>query len=349
MSISVSDIAQLVQGQLSEESNEFISVIAPIVSATSNSLTFLSNPKYEQYIYETHASAVLVNTSFQPKSSINATLIRVEDPYMAFCEVQNFFHRQNNLSKTGRENPHFLGENVLIGKEEYIGAFAYIGDQVKIGNQVKIHPQVFIGDGCEIGDFTIIQAGAKIFGGTKIGNHCTIKAGAVIGSDGFGFAPKKDGSYQKIPQAGNVILGNHVDIGANTTIDCATLGSTIISDGVKIDNLVQIAHNVSIDQNAVIAAQTGISGSTSVGKNVMIGGQVGTVGHIHIADHTKVGARSGVTKSTQSDQILFGVPAIDRNTYLKSYAIYKKLPQAMKRIQELEQKLLTLASSIKPK
>ncbi len=347
--ISLKVIADLVQAKYEASQNVSITHIAPIDQAEMGAISFLSNPKYDAHVYTTNASVVLVKESFEPTQQVKCVLLRVEDPYLAFSILQEYFQRQLTLSKIGREPPYFLGENTTIGTDEYIGAFAYIGNNVTLGNHVKIYPHAYIGDDCHIGDFTIIHSGAKIYDRTRIGNHSTVQAGAIIGSDGFGFAPKSDGSYQKIPQSGNVVLGKHVEIGANTTIDCATLGSTIIEDGVKIDNLVQIAHNVAIDRDTVIAAQTGISGSTIIGKNVMIGGQVGTVGHIHIADHTKVGARSGVTKSTQSDQVLFGVPAIDRNTYLKSYAIYKKLPEAMKRIQELEQNLLTLKSSSTPK
>ncbi len=342
MNLTVGQIAEILNGEVAGDPNILVLGISSLEDAQSDSVSFLANPKYEQHLYHTCAAAVIVSVDFVPKQSIKTTLIRVNDPYLSFTALQAEYQRLTILKKTGIEAPVHLGIDFSHSDGFYLGAFAYIGDHVTIGKNVKIHPQVHIGDHCTIGDHTIIYPGAKIYERTIIGAYCNIQAGAVIGSHGFGFAPKPDGSYQNIPQTGNVELGNHVDIGANTTIDCATLGTTRIGDGVKIDNLVQIAHNVEIGKHTVIAAQTGISGSAKVGKHVMIGGQVGTVGHIHIADHTKVGARSGVTKSTKSDQILFGVPAMDRHGYLKSYAIYKKLPELMACIQELEQKILNL-------
>lgn len=348
MKISIKEIASLLSGTLERDEDCSVSQISSLSEASNWAISFLSNPKYESQIYTTNAAAVIVEAGFQPKSDLKTNLIRVENPYLAITTLQEFYSRLLNQNKIGVEQPSFIAASAKVGSECYVGAFAYIGENVKIGNQVKIHPHTYIGDHCEIGDHTILYPGVKLYPRTIIGEYCNLQAGAVIGSHGFGFAPQQDGSYKNIPQLGNVILGDHVDVGANTTIDCATFGSTKIETGVKIDNLVQIAHNVSIGQDTVIAAQTGISGSTSVGKQVMIGGQVGTVGHIHIADFTKVGARSGVTKNTQSDQVLWGVPAMDKTAYLKSYAVYKKLPELMKRMEELEQKLLTLKSTKDP-
>ncbi|MEQ8582378.1 MAG: UDP-3-O-(3-hydroxymyristoyl)glucosamine N-acyltransferase [Marinoscillum sp.] len=342
MNLTVGQIAEILNGEVTGDPNTLVTNISSLEDAQPDSVSFLANPKYQQHLYRTRAAAAIVSDTFIPKHALNTSLIRVNDPYLSFTALQAEYQRLSILKKTGIESPAHMGAGVTYSDGFYLGAFAYIGDHVTIGKNVKIYPQVHIGDHCKIGDHTIIYPGAKIYERTVIGAYCNIQAGAVIGSHGFGFAPRPDGSYQNIPQMGNVKLGDHVDIGANTTIDCATLGTTYIEDGVKIDNLVQIAHNVEIGKDTVIAAQTGISGSAKVGKHVMIGGQVGTVGHIHIADHTKVGARSGVTKSTKSDQILFGVPAMDRQGYLKSYAIYKKLPEVMVRIQELEQKILNL-------
>lgn len=342
MNWTVGQIAELLNGTLSGDAQAVIEKIAPLDVADDSSISFLANPKYEQHIYLTKARVVLVSQDFYPTKPLSTSLLKVEDPYIAFTCLQEEFMRITSQQKIGLEQPFFLGDQSTHGKGVYIGAFSYIGSHVKIGDNVKIYPQVHIGDYTAIGDNSIIYPGVKIYHHTTIGKYCIIQAGAVLGSHGFGFAPEGNGSYRKIPQTGTVTLGDHVDIGANTTIDCATLGTTLIESGVKIDNLVQIAHNVKIGQHTVIAAQTGISGSTTVGKNVMIGGQVGTVGHIDIADQTKVGARSGVTKSTKSHQVLFGVPAMDRNNYLKSYVVYKKLPEMMRRIEELERKALTL-------
>ncbi|REE01240.1 UDP-3-O-(3-hydroxymyristoyl)glucosamine N-acyltransferase [Marinoscillum furvescens] len=342
--MTLGQIAQLLDGHCAGNAKKTITGLGKIEAATKDELTFLANPKYLKFLEHSTAGGILVAKDFHTADYPNLDFITVDDPYLAFSTLLAHFQRAAGQAKSGLETPHSVGKNVKWGAEVYIGAMAYLGDDVALGNHVKIHPQAYIGDGCVIGDHSIIYPGAKLYPGTHVGSYCNIHAGAVIGSHGFGFAPQPDGSYQNIPQTGNVVLGNHVDIGANTTIDCATVGSTVIADGVKIDNLVQVAHNVSIDMHTVIAAQTGISGSAKVGKYVKIGGQVGTVGHITIADHTTVGARSGVTKNTKSDQILFGVPAIDRHNYLKSYAVYKKLPELMSRIEHLEQKLLNLTS-----
>lgn len=348
MKITLKEIATLISGDLEQGEELAVQQIASLSEATGAAISFLSNPKYESQLYTTQAAAVIVQRDFVPKTALSTVLIKVEDPYLAITTLQSFYERMLLQSKTGIEQPSFIADTAHVGKDCYIGAFAYIGENVSIGDHVKIYPHTYIGDNTKIGNHTIIYPGVKIYHNSHIGTYCNIQAGAVIGSHGFGFAPQPDGSYKNIPQLGNVILGDHVDIGANTTIDCATFGSTRIETGVKIDNQVQIAHNVGIGENTVIAAQTGISGSTTIGKQVMIGGQTGTVGHIHIADFTKVGARAGITKNTKSSEILWGVPAMDKTAYLKSYAIYKKLPELMKRIEELEQKLLNLNSTNHP-
>lgn len=341
--LTTGQIAELLSGQVIGDTTEKITAISEIQHAQSGSITFLANPKYAKYLVHTKASAILVDRSFNNEATPEGLIkIQVENAYLSFTALLETYQKLSSVTKVGFEQPHFLGTDTTIGENCYVGAFAYIGQNVTIGNHVKIFPQCHIGDHSVIGDHTTLYPGVKIYPHSIIGSYCNLQAGAVIGSHGFGFAPQKDGSYANIPQIGNVQLGNHVDIGANTTIDCATIGTTRIADGVKIDNLVQIAHNVQIGENTVIAAQTGISGSATVGKQVMIGGQTGTVGHITIADYTKVGARSGITKDTKSDQILWGVPAIDRQQYLKSYAVYRKLPELQKKIEQLEGKIINL-------
>lgn len=339
-------IAQLLDGEIEGDAKRIIKTIGKIEDATEGSITFLANPKYERYLYTTRASGVIVHEKFKPKKPVNATLIRVRDPYLSFTALLEEYQKLTSFKKEGIEQPVHIGKSTTYGNGVYMGAFSYVGDQVSIGNNVKIYPQVHIGDGVTIGDNCIVFPGAKIYANTKIGNFCTIQAGAVLGSHGFGFAPQPDGSYKNIPQIGNVTLEDHVDIGANTTIDCATFESTIIKKGVKIDNLVHLAHNVEVGENTVIAAQTGISGSTKIGKRVVIGGQVGTLGHISIMDGTVIGAKSGVAKSiVKENQVLFGVLAFEHRKYMRSYVIFRKLPEVMERIHELEQKILNLARS----
>ena len=342
MEFTPHQIAQLLGGRVEGEGNRKISRLAKIEEATEGAISFLSNPKYEHYIYSTGASAVLVNNTFQPKEKVKATLIYVEDAYASISTLLEEYNRIKVHSKQGMENPHFLAENVVIGTQCYIGAFSYIGRNSKIGDNVKIYPHSYIGDNVIIGNNTIVYAGVKIYSDCVIGSNCTFHSGAVIGSDGFGFAPLPDGSFKAIPQIGNVIIEDYVRIGANTTIDCATMGSTIIRKGVKLDNLIQIGHNVELGKNTVVAAQTGISGSTKLGENCMIGGQVGITGHITLADKTSIGAQSGVGGSVKKPgTAMSGSPAFDYKTNLKSFAVYKKLPHLMKRIKELEEKILT--------
>jgi len=272
-------------------------------------------------------------------------LIRVPDAYKAFASLLELY-QQAKGNKTGIENPSFIDPSAKIGKDAYVGAFAYIGKNVKIGNYVKIYPQVYIGDDTVIGDDCILYAGVKIYENTKIGEACIIHSGAVVGADGFGFAPTEDGSYKKIPQVGNVILEDFVEVGANTTIDCATMGSTIIRKGTKIDNLVQIAHNVEVGENTVMAAQTGIAGSTKVGKNCMFGGHVGIAGHITIGDYVNMGAMSGVHSSIKSNKTVLGAPAMEIAQAAKVFAIFRNLPQLREQINEMQKQLTQIKTKL---
>jgi UDP-3-O-[3-hydroxymyristoyl] glucosamine N-acyltransferase len=337
MEFTVQQIADLLQGRVEGDSQVKVNTLAKIEEAQSGALAFLSNPKYEPYLYTTHASVVIVSDKLELKKSVGTSLIRVEDPYSSFTTLLQYYQAALVASKSGIEEPCFIGNNSKIGEGHYRGAFSYIGTNCKIGNHVKIFPQVYIGDNVTIGDNTTLFAGAKVYSNTVIGNDCTIHAGAVIGSDGFGFAPQPDGTYKMIPQIGNVVLEDQVSIGANTTIDCATLGSTIIQKGTKIDNLVQIAHNVTIGSNTVIAAQTGISGSTKIGDQCVIAGQVGIVGHISIADKTTIGAQSGVGKSIKnSGTVVQGSPAFDYKQNLRALAVFRKLPELQSELEELK-------------
>ena len=340
MEFTVGQIAALLDGQVEGNATAKIRELAKIEEAGNGALAFLSNLKYEQFIYSTGATAVIVAHSFSPKQSVSPALIRVEDPYSSFSRLLEEYQKAIAGLKTGVEQPSFLGENSSLGENYYRGAFSYIGQKCQLGANVKIYPQAYLGDNVMVGDNTTIYAGAKIYANTVIGSNCTIHAGAVIGSPGFGFAPQKDGSYRDIPQTGNVVLEDYVNIGANTTIDCATLGSTIIHEGTKIDNLVQIAHNVEIGKHTVIASQTGISGSTKVGNYCTIAGQVGIVGHISLADKTTVGAQSGVSKNiTQTGTIIQGSPAFDYKLNLRSIAVFRRLPELEKQLNELKEKL----------
>lgn len=339
MEFTAQQIAELIKGTVEGDANQVIRDVSKIEEGQPETLTFLANPKYEQHIYQTKASVVIVNNSFEPEKPVNATLIRVEDAYQALAKLLQLY--ESSLpQKTGIEQPSFIDESATTGDFVYVGAFAYISENAKIGNNVQIWPGAFVGEGVEIGDDTIIYSGAKIYKHCKVGSNCIIHAGAVAGSDGFGFAPGPDGEYQKIPQVGNVVIEDFVEIGANTTIDRATMGSTIIRKGAKIDNLVQIAHNVEVGSNTVIAAQTGIAGSTKIGSNCMFGGQVGVTGHIKIANQVKVAAQSGIGKSVPKDgTVLMGSPAMDAMQYNKAYVLFRKLPAIQQQLQEIDKKV----------
>ncbi len=344
MTFTLEQITALLGGELEGDPLLQVDQIQNIETAEANSITFLSNPKYEPYLYTSKAGAIIIQKDLEVKSSVNSSLIRVDNPYSSFTLLLGEYQKLQILQKIGEEAPVYKGDQIAIGEKYYLGAFSYIGSGSKIGKNVKIFPQSYIGENCEIGDNTIIYSGVKIYANTKIGGYCTIQSGAIIGSDGFGFAPQDDGSYKSIPQVGNVVIEDHVDIGANTVIDCSTFESTIVKKGVKLDNLIQVAHNVQIGENTVIAAQAGIAGSTHVGKQCIIGGQAGLVGHIQIADGTKVQAQSGITKRTKENTAWYGSPALPYNNYVKSYTVFRRLPELLKRIEELEEKLLNLGA-----
>lgn len=338
MKFKASQIAEILQGEIVGNPEVEVARLSKIEEGTQGSLTFLANPKYQSYIYQTQASIVIVNDSFVPESPVQATLIKVADAYQAFSKLLEYYN-QIKLMKSGMEQPHFMGEGVSVGEGLYLGAFSYIGNGVKIGKNVKIYPNCYIGDNVVIGDNTILFAGVRVYSETIIGNHCTIHSGSIIGADGFGFAPQQDGTYQKVPQIGNVIIEDHVEIGSCSTIDRATLGSTIIRRGVKLDNQIQIAHNVEIGENTVIAAQTGVAGSSKIGKNCMIGGQVGIAGHLTIGNNVKIQAQSGIGRNVKDGEAIQGSPALGYADYNKSYVYFKNLPKIVQDIENLKKKL----------
>lgn len=336
MQISAQELAVILKGEIEGNPQKIVSKLSKIEEADTNSLSFIANPKYEHFALDTHAGILVVNKQLKHKPLNGTTFIRVDDAYSSFTSLLKQFSAKQSLKK-GIENPSFIHKSVKFDEDLYLGAFSYIASNVKLGKNVKIYPNCYIGENSEIGDNTIVYAGTNIYSNTKIGNDCILHSGVVIGSDGFGFAPQKDGSFEKIPQTGNVEIGNFVEIGANTVIDRATLGHTLIKDGVKLDNLVQIAHNVEIGKNTVVASQAGISGSTKLGKNVMVGGQAGFVGHIKIADFVKINAQSGVSKSIeQSGRAVSGTPAENFRQHYKNQAYTKMLPELLERINELE-------------
>jgi len=339
MDFKATDIAAFLNGEIVGDGGVRVSNVSKIEQGKEGTLAFLANPKYEHYIYDTQASVVLVNKSFTPKHEVKTTLIIVEDAYKAFASLLDLYVQAKGALKSGIEQPSFIAESASLGTEAYIGAFAYVGKNAKIGNNVKIYPQVFIGDNVKIGDDCIIYAGAKLYDDTVVGNRCIVHAGAVLGADGFGFAPQEDGTYKKIPQIGNTILEDDVEIGANTTVDCATMGSTIVRKGAKIDNLVMIAHNCEIGSNTVFAGQVGIAGSTKVGNNCTFGGQVGLGGHITVGDNVTLGAQSGVVQNLKSDQILLGSPAIDIKVAMRAYLMLRNLPEMRKDLLQLRKEM----------
>ena len=338
MKFKAQQIADILEGDVVGNPEEEVSKLSKIEEGEKGSLTFLSNPKYNAYLYTTNASVAIVNRSFVPEKEVKTTLIKVDDAYKSFSKLLEFYNEVKN-NKLGREQPHYVATSSIIGENEYIGAFAYIGENVKIGDNVKIYPNAYIGDNVVIGDDTVIFAGVKIYSDTQIGRNCKIHSNAVIGADGFGFAPDENGAYIAIPQIGNVIIEDNVDIGAAATIDRATLGSTIIRKGVKLDNQIQIAHNVEVGKNTVIASQTGISGSTKIGENCMIGGQVGIAGHLKIGNNVKVLGQTGVTKSLKDNEMVYGTPALNARDFNKSYVYFKNLPKVVSKINQLEKDL----------
>ncbi len=337
MVFTASQIAGILEGEI--EGNPEISVhkLAKIEEGEKGSLTFLANPKYTPFIYTTKASITIVNKDFTPEQHLNTTLIKVEDAYASFTKLLEYYDQVKNV-KTGIESPVFLSESSTYGTGFYLGAFAYIGENVRIGDNVKIYPNAYIGDNVTLGNNVTVFSGVKIYSETSIGNNCVIQSGAIVGADGFGFAPNKDGSFKKIPQTGNVIIEDNVDVGAGTTIDRATMGSTILRKGVKLDNQIQIAHNVEIGEHTVIAAQTGVAGSTKIGRHCMIGGQVGIVGHITIGNNVRIQAQSGIGRNIKDDEVLQGSPALNYGDYNKSYVHFKNLPKIVNQIKQLDKK-----------
>jgi UDP-3-O-[3-hydroxymyristoyl] glucosamine N-acyltransferase len=345
MEFTAEQIASWLNGEVVGDPSSVVNTLNKIEEGQKGGLSFLSNPKYNHYLYETDASVVIVNDSFIPENPVRATLIKVKDAYSAFATVLQSYEMARKEQKKGVSKLAFIHETATIGTNVYIGEFVFIGAEATIGNGTKIYPQAYIGDKVTIGENTYILPGAKIMHECIIGNECTIHAGAVIGSDGFGFAPQKDDDFRKIPQIGNVILEDRVDIGANTTIDRATMGSTIIRRGVKLDNLVQIAHNVEIGENTVMASMGGISGSTKIGKNCMFGGQIGIAGHLEIADGVKLAAMAGVAASIKEpNTVEMGAPSFGHKPFLQSYVYFRKLPDLAARINKLEKDLAKINS-----
>lgn len=349
MQFTAQQIALLVSGTIEGNPDTTVTSFGKIEEAVAGQLSFLANPKYQDYLYTTKASLVIVNENLQLQKNIMATLVRVKDAYSAFATLLTTYQNLKAQQKKGIETPSHIASSATLGTDVFVGAFAYIGEKVTIGNNTKIFPGAYIAENVSIGNNTTIHAGVKIYEDCIIGNDVVIHAGTVIGSDGFGFAPQPDGSYQKVPQIGNVIIEDQVEIGANTTIDRATMGSTIIKKGVKLDNLIQIAHNVEIGSQTVIAAQTGISGSTKLGQKIMIGGQAGIAGHLTIANGVKIAGGAGVTKSLDGEGKSYaGFPAEDAKQSLKAQVYTRQLPELEKRVKELE-KLLSELVQKEPK
>lgn len=345
MEFSAQQIAGLLHGEVEGDPNATVTTLSKIEEGKPGTLTFLANPIYTPYIYTTDASVVIVNKTLHLEKAVKqtCTLIRVDNSYESFAKLMEIYN-QFKGNKTGIEQPSFISPNAKIGTDCYVGAFAYIGQNVKIGNNVKIYPQVYIGDNCEIGDNTVLFAGVKIYHECKIGANCTVHASTVIGSDGFGFAPNNEGqAFVKVPQIGNVVIEDNVEIGSNASIDRATMGSTILRKGVKLDNLVQIAHNAEVGENTVIAGLSGVAGSSKVGKNCMIGAQVGVAGHLKIADGVKIGGQSGIGASIEKEgEIVQGSPAFSNSDFKRSYVLFRALPKLNDRINELTKKVNSL-------
>lgn len=348
MEYTAKSIAELLSGEIIGNVNEKITSISKIEDGTPGSITFLSNPAYINFLYTTKASVVLIGKDTKIEQKIEPTLIIVEDAYKAFALLVDIYQKIHSEDLKGIEEMTFIDKTAILGNDIYVGSFSYISKNAAIGDNVKIYPNVFIGANVEIGDGTILYPGVKIYYNCKIGQNCIIHAGTVIGSDGFGFAPQKDGTFFKIQQIGNVIIEDDVEIGSNASIDRATLGSTRIKSGVKLDNLIQIAHNVEIGKNTVIAAQTGVAGSTKIGENCLIGGQVGFVGHIKVADRTNIGAQAGIVKSIKKDSaMLLGSPAFELSKFHRSYSVFKNLPSLRQEVEDLQKQIIDLKEEMK--
>lgn len=335
MKFVANQIAQLLGGTVDGDANVEVWKLCKIEEGEPGGISFLANMKYTHYIYNTHASIVIVKSDFQPEQPVSATLVRVAEPYLAFASLLKTYNEMQ-LNKSGISQQSFIATSATVGDNCYVGAFAFIGENVKIGRNVKIYPQVYVGDNCIIGDDTTLFSGVKVYCNNVIGSRCILHSGCVLGADGFGFAPKADGTWDKIDQIGNVVVEDDVEIGANTCLDRATMGSTIIHRDAKIDNLCQIAHNVVVGANTAIASQSGIAGSGKIGSNCILAGQVGIVGHIEVGDHVTIAAQSGVTNNVESNQVLLGSPAVEAHRQRRNYVLMRNLDKMAKRISELE-------------
>jgi UDP-3-O-[3-hydroxymyristoyl] glucosamine N-acyltransferase len=339
MNFTAKVIAEYLRGTVEGNPEAVINDVARIEEGRPGALSFLANPKYEKHIYDSRSSVIIVNNDFKPVKPVGATLVRVDNSYDAFASLLRLYE-ESRPRKTGISKLASISESAEMGENLYIGEFVVIGENVVIGSNVMIHPQVYIGDNVRIGSNTTLYPGVKIYHDCIIGSTCIVHAGAVIGGDGFGFAPGEKNNYNKVPQLGNVLIEDDVEIGANTTVDRATMGSTILRRGVKLDNLIMVAHNVELGENTVIAAQTGISGSTKVGRNCLMGGQVGLAGHLVIADGVKIGAQAGIGSNVKEENsVIMGSPAFNLTSFYKSYAVFRKLPELWKQVNDIEAKL----------
>ena len=346
MQFTAQQIAAFLGGEVVGDAQVSVSNLAKIEEGTPGTLTFLSNPLYTQYIYTTQASIVLVRRDFQPERPVTPTLIKVDDPYSSLTMLLELVNQATLGNKRGIESPAHISDSAQLPDDAYVGAFAYVGERVVVGSGVKIYPQVYVGDDVTIGDNVILYPGVKIYHGCRIGNNCIIHAGTVIGSDGFGFAPQPDGSYKKIPQIGIVIIEDNVEIGANTTIDRATMGATIIHRGVKLDNLIQLAHNVEVGENTVMAAQVGVAGSSKIGAQCMFGGQVGVAGHRRVGSHVNVGAQTGIPNDVKDNMEIMGYPAVPKIDFARQTIHVKRLPELNNPVKQLQREIEELKKLI---
>ena len=339
MNFTAALIAEFLKGEVEGNPEASVSDISKIEEGKPGTLSFLANPKYEKYIYDTRASIVIVNADFKAQKAISATLIRVNNAYESFAALLRLYE-QSKPKKSGISKMAAISDSASLGQDLYVGEYTVVSENANIGDGVQLYPQVYVGDNVKIGEGSILHPGVKVYEGCEIGSHCVIHAGAIIGADGFGFAPNQENNFEKVPQVGKVIIEDHVEIGANTTVDRATMGATILRKGVKLDNLIMIAHNVEVGENTVIAGQSGISGSTKVGRNCMFGGQVGLIGHINIAPGVKIAAQSGITKDIKQEGIVIqGSPAFEFGPYQRSYLLFRNLPKIKEQIDELERKV----------
>ena len=347
MNFTAALIADYLKGTVEGNPEINVNDVTKIEEGRKGTLSFLANPKYEKYIYDTQSSIVIVNDDFEPQKSVAATLIRVKNAYESFAALLRLYE-QSKPKKSGISKLSSISESSTLGEDLYVGDFTCVADHVTLGNGVQLYPQVYIGENVKIGERSVLHPGVKVYEGTEIGADCVIHAGVIIGGDGFGFAPNQENNYEKVPQVGKVIIEDHVEVGANSTIDRATMGATILRKGVKLDNLIMIAHNVEVGENTVIAAQSGISGSTKIGENCMFGGQVGLIGHLTIANGVKIAAQSGIPKSiNEENAVVQGSPAFDFGSYQRSYVLFKNLPKLRKQINSLERQVTELTSIMK--